>query len=107
MTEHRLKSLLDELRRGLLGIYRDRLKGVYLYGSHARGEADEESDVDVLVVLDRIVGYGAEIRRTSELVAGISLEYDISVSRVFVSENDWQTGESPFLLNVREEAVSA
>jgi predicted nucleotidyltransferase len=38
-----------------------RLKGVYLFGSYARGEAGEESDVDVLIVLDRVESYSQEI----------------------------------------------
>ena len=46
-----LHHLLTELRTGLAAIYGIRLKGVYLFGSHARNEADAESDVDVLVDL--------------------------------------------------------
>jgi hypothetical protein len=33
--------------------------------------------------------------------------YGISVSRVFVSEQTWQEGGSPFLNNVREESIPA
>lgn len=43
----RIGSLLGELKSGLRDLYGDRLHGVYLYGSHARGEASRESDVDV------------------------------------------------------------
>ena len=64
MTE-RLRALLCELKTELKSLYQDRLRGVYLYGSYARGEADEESDVDVLVVLDDLTHYAAEIDRTS------------------------------------------
>ncbi len=106
-VNERIRSLLAELREGLQGIYRERLKGVYLYGSYARGEADAESDVDVLVVLDRIDHYGAEIDRSSFLVSELSLKYRVSISRVFVSQEDWAQLESPFMSNVREEAVSA
>jgi len=36
----------------LRGVFGDRLREVRLFGSYARGDADEDSDVDVLVVVD-------------------------------------------------------
>lgn len=105
MTE-KVRLVLSELKVGLQMTYGPRLRGVYLYGSHARGEEDEESDVDVLVVLDELQSYGAEIERTSHAVAGTSLKYGVSISRAFVSEMEWFHKQTSFLANVREEAVS-
>ena len=95
----------SEFRDGLKSIYWERLKRIYLYGSYARAEADGESDIDILVVLDLIDHYFAEVDRTSQLTSEISLKYGVSVSRVFVSEQDWSSGESFFLDNARQEAV--
>lgn len=88
-------------------IYGPHLSGVFLFGSHARGEAEPESDCDVLIVLDRVADYGAEIERTSVLVSRLSLEYGISISRVFVPALEWKRRKTSFLENVREEAVPA
>jgi type I restriction enzyme S subunit len=107
MTSGMVKALMEELKIGLVPLYGERLKGVYLYGSYARGEADEESDVDVLVVLDGFEQYGREIDRTGQLGADLSLKYGVSISKVFIRERDWLRGESPFLANVREEAILA
>ena len=99
------QTLLRELKAGLQTIYRDHLRGVYLFGSYARGEEDAESDVDVLVVLKDFDRYGAEVERTAELGATLSLKYGVSISKVFVRERDWRMGQTPFLDNVREEAL--
>jgi len=101
-----LDDLLNELKIGLDGVYGTRLKGLYLYGSCARGEEDEESDVDVLVVLEQFDHYAAEVNRTGELASELSLKYGITVSQVFVREREWFYGDTPFLSNVREEAIS-
>jgi predicted nucleotidyltransferase len=102
-----IRELLTELRTGLAALYGARLQGVYLFGSYAREEGDPESDVDVLVVLDQLARYGDEVARTSSLVSSLSLKFGVSISRVFVSQHDWASRETPFLANVREEAIPA
>ena len=69
-----VKDLVSELKSRLLPLYGVHLKQVCLYGSHARGEAQQGSDIDVLIVLDRIERYGAEIDRTSELISDMSFQ---------------------------------
>ena len=104
---HRLDEILHALRQGMTDVYGRRLLSLYLFGSYARGEADDESDIDILVVLDRVPSYGAEIDRTGALVSELSLRYGVSISRVFVSRADWLGGSTPFLAAVRAEAVAA
>jgi len=102
-----VKTLMGELKRKLEVLYSQRLKGVYLFGSYARHEADEESDVDVLIVLDRVNNYSKEIDRTSEVISALSLEHGVTFSRVFATERQWLEDQTLFFLNVREEAVPA
>lgn len=47
-----LSGLLDRLARGLEPIFGERYRGLVLFGSYARGEADKGSDVDLLLLLD-------------------------------------------------------
>lgn len=96
--------LFSELKKDLEEIYGVKLRGIYLFGSFARGEAQEGSDVDILIVLDHIENYLEELGRTGNLVSTLSLKYGVTVSRVFVSEEDWQKVENPFFTNLREEA---
>lgn len=107
MPETKIEELLTKLRRGLERLYGERLAGVYLFGSYARAEATPESDVDILIVLDEVTDYGQEIEHTGYLVSELSLDYDVSISRVFVSSSAWRDRDSPFLANVREQARAA
>lgn len=106
-TEAEIEEILRRLRQGLEDLYGNRLRDLYLFGSYARGEADAESDVDVLIVLDRVEQEFDEIRYTSQLLSNVSLDADVSVYALFVSEEDWRNRNTPLLLNLRRDAVAA
>ncbi len=98
----RVARRLAEVLRPL---YADRLVGIFLYGSRARGESRSDSDVEVLVILQSIERYGDELERTSATCASLSLEFGLVVSRAFVSEKTWRTRADGQLLAVCSEAV--
>ena len=58
-------EILEEYRNGLRAVFGDALDSVVLYGSCARGEDREDSDIDVLCVMRQPFDYGAMIERTS------------------------------------------
>ena len=51
ITLHSIQPTLHELKLGLKELYGDRLVRLILFGSHARGEANTDSDIDLLIVL--------------------------------------------------------
>jgi predicted nucleotidyltransferase len=102
----KLATILGELRRRFEAIYGQRLSRMLLYGSQARGDAEAGSDIDVLVVLEGEVAPCEEIARTIGDVASLSLDHDVVLSCVFVSEERFARERSPLLLNVRREGVA-
>jgi predicted nucleotidyltransferase len=101
-----IKSLLLKLKKGLKQLYGRRFKKAYLFGSRARGDFDEDSDVDVLIILGDFNKYGEELRRTGDLVGGLSLEYGMTVSVVFSREQEWKRDALPLLMNIRAEGIA-
>ena len=100
-----IKNLLAELKQGLAKIYGNRLKAVYLFGSYARGDYHEGSDLDVMIVLDTYKSYWDELVRSAELASELSLEYNVTISRMIMTEEQWKRGDLPVLRNIRIEGV--
>lgn len=105
MRNEKLRRILAELKAGLSELYGDRLAQLVLFGSHARRDAEEGSDIDVLVVLRGHVNAGDEIERSGDIVARLSLDNDVVVSCVFFNEDDYLRRNGPLLRNVRREGV--
>ena len=86
-------------------LYGKRLKNVILYGSYARGEATDDSDIDMAVVLEGDISPGREIDRMIDIITDMNLKHNILISIYPVSEIDYLTLKSPLLMNVRKEGV--
>ena len=97
-------GFLDALRDRLAAHYGDRLVRAVLFGSYARGEATEESDVDVLVVLEGEVDSWEEGKVLSEIEVDLMFKYGPALSIVVVDRAIWDRGWS-FIQNVQEDGV--
>jgi uncharacterized protein len=96
---------LKELQEYLAKVYGERLRGVYLYGSYARGDFRPDSDVDVLVVLAGVTNPSREIDRIGDGVADICLDHNVLIATFPVSEEWLMKRRSPLFENVRREGI--
>jgi len=101
-----IQAMLDDLRARLKALYGDRLADVILFGSVARGEATEESDVDVLIVLDGPVDRHVENKRLSGLVIDLMEEYGWVVTPIVASTEALQSEQWPLYRSIHSEGRS-
>ena len=100
-----MNQIVKEFREEIGILYGKRLKRVILYGSWARGDATEDSDIDLLIVLEGEVIPGKEIDRMIDIITEINLNNGVLMSVYPVSEKKYLTVNSPLLINVRREGV--
>lgn len=100
-----LSDLLTRLSDGLKTLYGERYKGLVLYGSYARGEADEGSDVDLLVLLDGELDQTRELLRAGDVSWPLSLEAGYTISLLPVGTVAYHHSKEPFLWNARDEGI--
>lgn len=102
-----LAEVIAQLRQGLEELYGERFRDLLLYGSYARGDAREGSDIDLLLLLDGPVIASREIVRVQPIKWPLALAHDIVLSVMPVSYAAYQKGDTAFLRTVRREAVRA
>ncbi len=88
-------------------MYGNRLRGVILFGSAAHNKLDEDSDIDIAIILDEIPDRFAEHERTSQLGSEVSMDYNTLVSFLFVSEADYRGGRFAVHRVIKEEGIPA
>jgi predicted nucleotidyltransferase len=87
------RDAIDEFVRRLPQILNRDPVGVWLFGSKARGNADLDSDIDLLVVVE--LAQPVARRRVWTLGADLSLEHDVLLNAHIIDAERW-SDESRF-----------
>ena len=90
-----LWQVIEEFRVGLREACASDLRGLVLYGSYARGEEDEESDVDIIVLFKDEESAAAYTSKVNCLARRIFEEHVALVSPMPMSERKYQMGVRP------------
>ena len=86
----------------------DKLEKVYLFGSYARGDYDDESDIDIMVLADvPLEDTNKTGRAIDSLTGDLDLEYDVVISLHVTSSGNFHkyVDVLPYYMNVVREGV--
>ncbi len=99
-------QIIKRFKEAMQGFYGKRLDKIILYGSYAREDYNENSDIDFLVVLkDEKVNPYKEIVKVSNILHLLDLELDAFISFVPTSINDFKTLKNMLFHNIKKEGV--
>ena len=106
--QSRLTKIIQEITQKVQALLGDRLHNIILYGSYARGDFDEESDIDIMVLADinedemRPLEYDL-----NKISSRVSLKHDITVCIMMNNKNlfEQRLPILPFYQNVINDGV--
>lgn len=107
-TKNQLEEIIAQIVDYSKELFGDKFKSVILYGSYARGDYDDESDIDIMIMVDmdreELMKYR---RKISEFFSDLNLENGVFLTSKLQSEpyfNEWKNA-MPFYQNVIKEGV--
>ncbi len=99
-------EIREELIQGLTDIFQKNMSMIILYGSVARGEATNESDIDIAIIIKNEMDDQTK-RRFISWAADMDIRHERVFSIVDIKEDNMKKWERvlPFYQNVRKEGV--
>lgn len=101
-----IQPIIAEFTEQAKAHYGDRLAKIILFGSYARGEAHDESDVDLLVVLnDDDVSSNNEKTQIFDITWSLFMKYSIIISALPISLKKFISANTALYRFVKKEGV--
>lgn len=108
MTEAKIQEVVQKFAEEAKKIYGMKLMEVILYGSCARGDFAQDSDIDIMILLNvPEEDINSERKRIYDVSDKLDLEYDVVLAPVFQNYQVYQKymSASVFYQNVKREGV--
>ncbi len=108
MTEEKIQEVVKLFAEEAKMIYGKALRKVILYGSCARGDFEQDSDIDIMVLLDSPAEkMNEERKKILDASDRLDLAYDVVLTPVFQNYQQFQyyMRVSKFYRNVQKEGV--
>jgi uncharacterized protein len=102
-----MNSIFEKCKHILNDYYGEKFQGLILYGSTAREENDNMSDIDLLVLLKKPFNYFYELRKIVELLYPVQLESEKLISAKPASKEEYESGKILLYRLAKREGLTA
>lgn len=107
-TRAQLKDITSQLVDVYRNIYGDDIVEILLYGSYARNEETDQSDVDIVaIVKENRLDLQKKLKIVWDISADIGLENDVVVSPTVVPFDEFEKYREilPYYMNIEKEGI--
>ena len=104
----KITNVIKEFIQGVNDILGNRVKKIILYGSYARGDYNNNSDIDIMILTDLSDEEMYEfLVKISDMAYDIELENDVMFSPLLknIDKFNYWLSVLPFYMNVQKEGV--
>ena len=104
-----LSVLLGDYHEAIRGVFGERLKRIVLYGSYARGDFNQSSDIDLMILVDvqpEEVSYYAD--KVYDVTYDFEMQYGMEINpsvQCLHTYNQWKN-VYPFFMNIEKDGVA-
>ena len=108
MNNDVLRDILCSIKQGYKQVYGDDIMDIYLYGSYARGDYEQDSDIDfVAIVKGNRLDLQKKLKVMWDIAADLGLENDIVISPTVIPYNEFLQYQEklPYYRNIIKEGV--
>ncbi len=108
-TEKQVETITKAVASVAKETLKEKLVSVILYGSYARGDFDDESDIDVLIIADipmeECWSYNCQL---TEKIVDLELENDVVISTQVIQKDNFNQYQDalPFYRSIQNEGIS-
>ena len=105
-TKNQLDNISKRISQTYRSVYGDNIVAIYLYGSYARGNYSDESDIDITAIVkgDRLELQN-KLKKIWDISADIGLENDVIVSPTVIPFDEYEEYKRtlPYYINIWKE----
>ena len=102
-----MNFISEKCKQILRDYYGENFQGLILYGSMARGQTDNFSDIDLLVLLNEPFNYFLELRKIVELLYPVQLESENLISAKPAAKKEFESGKILLYRLAKREGLAA
>ena len=106
--DKKMKQMLADVEKRMRDLFYQNLDAIILYGSYARGDFTDDSDVDIMVLVDeKEDDLKKHDDKITDIMVDLSLKYDIVISLYVQSVQNYNKYVKmlPFYKNVQKDGI--